>query len=74
MQNSKKNGYAWSIKLGYAVRTARYWKTRRLDLFNKQELSGNLLQLLNDLNIPYETLPEHIITSKLTVARKELRN
>eukprot|EP00957_Ditylum_brightwellii_P203933 15336834-Ditylum_brightwellii.AAC.1 len=70
----KKNGYAWSIKLVYAARSDRYWKIRKLDLFNKQEPSGNLLQLGNDLNTPFETLPGNIITSKLIAARKELHN
>eukprot|EP00957_Ditylum_brightwellii_P133819 10203205-Ditylum_brightwellii.AAC.1 len=52
---------------------ARYWKTRKLDLFNKQELSGHLLQLGIDLSIPFETLTENIVMSKCTAVRKELR-
>eukprot|EP00957_Ditylum_brightwellii_P070199 5332981-Ditylum_brightwellii.AAC.1 len=68
----KKSGYVWSTKLVYAARTVRYWKTSKFDLFNKRELSGNLLQLGIDLNIPFETLPENTIMLKLTAARKDL--
>eukprot|EP00957_Ditylum_brightwellii_P093565 7124817-Ditylum_brightwellii.AAC.1 len=68
----KKTGHMWSIKLVTAAREARYWKTHKSDLYNKKDPSTHILQLGKDLDIPFKLLPESIIMSKLTAARKEL--
>eukprot|EP00957_Ditylum_brightwellii_P017646 1329385-Ditylum_brightwellii.AAC.1 len=68
----KKTGHMCSIKLVTAAREAKYWKTCKSDLYNKRDPSTQLLQLGKDLDIPFKLLPESIIMSKLTAARKEL--
>eukprot|EP00957_Ditylum_brightwellii_P090846 6917731-Ditylum_brightwellii.AAC.2 len=42
-------------------------------MYNKRDPSAHLLQLGKDLSIPFKVLPENIIMSNLTAARKELR-
>eukprot|EP00957_Ditylum_brightwellii_P185298 14110042-Ditylum_brightwellii.AAC.1 len=67
----KKTGHMWSIKLVTATTAARYLKTCKSDLYNKRDSSAHLVQLGKDLDIPFKVLPENIIMSKLTAARKE---
>eukprot|EP00957_Ditylum_brightwellii_P099205 7556006-Ditylum_brightwellii.AAC.1 len=69
----KKTGHVWSIKLVTAAREVRYWKTHKSDLYDKRNPSVHLLKLGKDLDVPFKLLPENIIVSKLTAARKELR-
>jgi hypothetical protein len=66
-------GHVWSIKLATAARTVRYWKMRKSDQLNQRDHDNYLLQLGDDLNIPYIIKTVDQIASHLTTARKHLK-